>query len=86
MITYLVNKGDVSMAKKVVFALHKYLQRNQDTDNPELTEDCFVPTDEEIVNYVNSEGIVNDVHYTVHVKGDTGSYENMLTVEFLDNK
>ena len=74
------------MAKQVAFALHKYLQRSQDTDNPELTEDCFVPTDEEIVNYVNSEGIVNDVHYTVHVKSDTGSYENMLTVEFLDNK
>ena len=50
------------MAKQIAFALHKYLQRNQDTDNPELTEDCFVPTDEEIVNYVNSEGIVNDVH------------------------
>ena len=43
------------------FSLSRYLEKNQDTEHPELTEDCFV-TDDELVDFIESNGIINDVH------------------------
>ena len=66
------------------FSLRRYLERNQDTEHPELTEDCFV-TDDELVDFVESNGIINDVQYSIRKKKPTKkiSEDDMLTVEFL---
>ncbi len=66
------------------FSLSRYLERNQDTEHPELTEDCFV-TDDELVDFIESNGIINDVQYSIRKKKPTKniSEDDMLTVEFL---
>ncbi len=66
------------------FSLSRYLEKNQDTEHPELTEDCFV-TDDELVDFIESNGIINDVHYSIKKKKSTKrkSEDEMLTVEFL---
>ena len=66
------------------FSLSRYLERNQDTEHPELTEDCFV-TDDELVDFIESNGIINDVQYSIRKKKPIKkiSEDDMLTVEFL---
>lgn len=66
------------------FSLSRYLEKNQDTEHPELTEDCFV-IDDELVDFIESNGIINDVHYSIKKKKSTKhkSEDDMLTVEFL---
>lgn len=66
------------------FSLSKYLEKNQDREHPELTEDCFV-TDDDLVDFIESNGIINDVHYTIKKQkpATTVSEDDVLTVEFL---
>lgn len=66
------------------FSLSKYLEKNQDREHPELTEDCFV-TDDDLVDFIESNGIINDVHYTIKKQKPTKtvSEDDVLTVEFL---
>lgn len=66
------------------FSLSKYLEKNQDREHPELTEDCFV-TDDDLVDFIESNGIINDVHYTIKKRKPTTtvSEDDVLTVEFL---
>lgn len=66
------------------FSLSRYLERNQDTEHPELTEDCFV-IDDKLVDFIESNGIINDVQYSIRKKKPTKkiSEDDMLTVEFL---
>jgi len=66
------------------FSLSRYLEKNQDREHPELTEDCFV-TDDELVDFIETNGIINDVHYTIKKQkpSDSISGDDVLTVEFL---
>lgn len=66
------------------FSLSRYLEKNQDLEHPELTEDCFV-TDDELVDFIETNGIINDVHYTIKKQkpSDSVSGDDVLTVEFL---
>lgn len=63
-----------------MFDIEHYLNRTHDKNNMDINEEDFKDNNRKLIEYVNEDGILNNVHYNI----STGIVDNHeITVELL---